>query len=69
MNVFVDERGRPRHLAVLIERPQDRKGLQYRSLCGEDFQQMEVRDMPPSDVRTGCKTCDEQADMWREVHD
>lgn len=67
VEVFVNDKGQPQHLAV-----QDEHGKadqpSYRTVCGAPNGGGEVKEMSPNDVHLGCGNCDEQFKMWKEVH-
>ncbi len=62
VDVFVDDKGQPQHLAVKEER-----SGKYRAVCGANITVQEVKSLQPSDVKTKCADCYSQLKMWIDV--
>lgn len=72
IEVYVDENGRPQHLAVMNEHKHYLPGGSeplHRAVCGSDTVGMSVEKKIHNDVKLPCHDCQEQLQMWRHIHD
>lgn len=68
VEVYVNDKGQPQHLAVLNEKSPITSVSDYRTVCGEPSGGMEVKALPPDDVHIHCPDCEGQLEMWKEIH-
>lgn len=66
VEVFVDQDGKPQHLAVVNERQPFDKTQQYRTVCGSSGG-IEVKKMNTSDVKLSCDDCKNQLELLKEI--
>lgn len=69
IEVFVDNEGKPVHLAVKKEHNADIPGEEvYRTVCGGNQGDTKVVETVPQDLQVSCEDCEKQLEMWKEVN-
>lgn len=73
VDVYVDGSKRPQHLAIPNEQfqhlqVQGKQSDAFRPVCGTPVQGLDVVKQSPQDTHLACPQCEEQLDMWKDIH-